>query len=108
MSQLVLTDSDNGKTMSVQVGNLVIVRIAENPSTGYRWEIEKQDTQLLELQNSDYKATTEGLAGGGGERSFTFRAAQTGNTEIRLKLWRQWVGDSSVIKRYSATVQIQA
>lgn len=107
MPQLVLTDSDNGKTVSVQVGNLVTVRISENPTTGYRWAIDQQDNHLLELQTSDYKATTEGLMGGGGERSFTFRAAQQGNTEIRLKLWREWVGNNSIVNRYAATLQIQ-
>ena len=109
MPQLVLTDSDNGTTVTVQAGDLVIVRISENPTTGYVWAIEPAASQLLVLQSSDYlPATTEPIAGSGGERSFTFQAVQSGITEIQLKLWRVWVGDSSVVQRYAVTIHVQA
>lgn len=106
MSQLTLTDNDNGKTVDVQVGDTITVCIAENPTTGYCWDNEQLDNPLLELQSSDYKSTSEGLMGGGGERSFTFRVVQAGKTEIKLKLWRVWLGDKSIAKRYSVTLQI--
>ena len=33
----VLTSADNGKTIDLRVGAAAALRLAENPSTGYRW-----------------------------------------------------------------------
>jgi hypothetical protein len=36
----------------------------------------------------------------------SFRAVATGNVELRLKLWRQWEGDKSIVDRFAATVRV--
>ena len=54
MSEIVILDSDRGKTFAVQVGDFIAILLPENPTTGYRWEISEVDNQLVESQGSDY------------------------------------------------------
>jgi predicted secreted protein len=45
---LVLSQTDNDRTVSVRVGDVVRISLPENASTGYRWTIERYDDEFLE------------------------------------------------------------
>jgi predicted secreted protein len=47
------------------------------------------------------------LPGSGGVHTFTFTAKHAGTSPLSLKAWRSWEGDSSVVARFSVTVQVQ-
>jgi inhibitor of cysteine peptidase len=106
MSPVALTQADTGKTVPVSLGSLITVCLAENPTTGYRWEMGKLDAKLVTLVNSAYAPAPGGGIGSGGERTFTFKAVGAGRCPLRLKLWRAWEGDKSVTKRFEASIEI--
>jgi len=101
-----LTRTDGGSSIELRVGDVVAVRLAENPSTGFVWSTESAGGDVLQLVASEYLPTAEGRVGGGGQRSLSFRAVATGNAELRLKLWREWEGDKSIVDRFAATVRV--
>jgi len=101
-----LTRADGGSSVQVRVGDVVAVRLAENPSTGFVWSTDSTSGDALRLVESEYLPAADGRVGGAGERSLSFRAVATGNVELRLKLWRQWEGDKSIVDRFAATVRI--
>jgi inhibitor of cysteine peptidase len=107
MPGLIVTQTDNGKSFEVHQGEVIEIRLAENPTTGYRWAIDHVDADFLTLQNSAFSPPPGAGLGGGGERTFTFTATQTGTARIQLKLWREWEGDRSITDRYALTVQIR-
>jgi inhibitor of cysteine peptidase len=107
MPGLVVTQADNGKSFEVHQGEVIGIRLEENPSTGYRWAIDHVDADFLTLQNSAFSPTSGGGIGSGGERTFTFKATKTGTAHIQLKLWREWEGDRSITNRYTLTIQIR-
>lgn len=39
MSEIVISDSDRGKTVAAHVGDVIAIHLAENPTTGYCEEI---------------------------------------------------------------------
>jgi len=100
----VLTSSDNGRTVDVRVGAEVALRLPENPSTGYGWAVDA-DTPLVEIERGDYVPTSN-AAGGGGEARWLMRAMVPGTTQIKLKRWREWEGERSVVERYEVTLKI--
>jgi inhibitor of cysteine peptidase len=106
--KVMLTATDNGKTVPVHTGDQVTIQLAENPSTGYLWAIDKTDNAVLSLQDSDYTPTPGGALGSGGTRVFTFVAKKPGTAHLQLKLWRSFEGDSSILQRYAVTIQVQS
>ena len=106
-------EQDNNRAVNVVVGQRFVVRLNENPTTGYVWAIDGQPT-LFVLQSSDYVADAQPnaqgkvLVGGGGQRSFAFVAKKPGTTTLKLKQWRPWQGDSSIVDTFSVDVHVNA
>ncbi len=108
MSKFTLTEVDKGKSLEVHQGDEIVIRLKENPTTGYRWAVDKTDDEILTLQNSGFSPTPGAGVGGGGSRTFTFKAKKPGSVHLQLKLLRAWEGDSSIIDRYDVTIQVQS
>ena len=106
MSTVTLTPADNGRTVEVRAGDAVVVRLQENPTTGYRWAAEPTG-EAVALEGFEYVGSGSAV-GGGGERVFTFRAKQAGSAAVRLKLWREWEGEGSVTRSFTVTVRVHA
>ncbi|MDT5306231.1 MAG: inhibitor of cysteine peptidase [Mycobacterium sp.] len=101
----VLTAADNGRTVELPVGDEVALHLPENATTGYRWAIDSADANLVDIKEGQYVSTSEKM-GGGGEAQWLIKAKAPGATSIKLKRWRQWEGESSVVERYEITLRI--
>jgi inhibitor of cysteine peptidase len=108
MSTVRLTETDSGRLVVLHRGDELIVELAENPTTGYTWALETQGAPALRSVSSDFKSSTDRLAGAGGVCRFCFEAAAPGTAELRLKLWRDWEGDASAIKRVTVPIEVRA
>lgn len=104
---LTLLAEDSGKTLEVTVGDRVQLQLAENPSTGYQWAVDTVEASRLLLEGSDYAQESGGRAGSWGTRTFRFRILAPGEAPLRLKYWRQWEGDRSIVNRFALTVRIR-
>jgi inhibitor of cysteine peptidase len=87
-----------GETIPVEVGDTLELKLAENPTTGYRWQVDKNTSDLLELQTSDYAPMGTGL-GAAGLRTFTFKVARPGTARLRLASIREWEGPDRAVER---------
>ncbi len=101
----VITEADDGATIEIHVGESATLALSENPTTGYRWEIAPQQRTVVEIRDRPYKSQSNAI-GGGGEASWTLRAVEPGETTLSAKLWRQWEGDGSIVKRFTARVKV--
>jgi inhibitor of cysteine peptidase len=81
---------DNGKTVSVPVGQHFRVVLKENPTTGYKWDVPEFDEQCLSLESNDYTLADGGGVGGGGVRQFEFAVRSACKTTLRLVNKRSW------------------
>jgi len=106
MSTVTLGAVENGKVVEAVVGDVIVVRLTENPTTGYRWSPESVAGRLLETEDDTFVLDSGPQMGRGGTRQFRFRVKASGTTPINLKHWREWAGEDSVTERY--TVQVQA
>jgi inhibitor of cysteine peptidase len=106
MSTISLGTVDNGTTIDAVVGDVIVVRLTENPTTGYRWSLESVEGSLLTIEDDTFVLDSGPPMGSGGTRQFRFRTTAAGATPIHLKHWREWAGEDSVTERY--TVQVQA
>ena len=100
---MVVDEQQAGRRIDVRLGDVVTVRLKENPTTGYRWAVEQAGGLQLE---GDRNAGVGPAPGAGGVRELDFRAGTPGDHELRLKQWRDWQGDASVIGRFLLSVHV--
>jgi inhibitor of cysteine peptidase len=103
-----LTAADNGRNLAATPDDEIIVVLAENPTTGYRWHADVQGDAVA-LESDGYQPPPqpeppEPVFGRGAQREFRFRVVAAGNAVLELKLWREWEGDPSVVERVTLTV----
>lgn len=101
-----VTRADNGRLLTLQVADRLLIQLDENSTTGFRWAIDTIDDHILGMESATYVPLGAGAIGGGGTRHFTFVAKQSGVMPVRFKLWREWLGDASVTQRYELTVRV--
>lgn len=106
MSTVTLTKADAGSSVKARRGDIVVISLPENATTGYTWALDNLDPNILRFKDSTYSLSAGGGIGGGGIRTFTFNAINVGGVNLNLKLRREWTGDASIIDRYSATINV--
>jgi predicted secreted protein len=98
--------ADSGKTIQLQQGDSLVLQLSANPTTGYHWVIEQNDSTRLPLQSSDYSADNPGTIGGGGTTSFTFKAMQPGTVSLALQYQGPQTQNPPIANTFTLTVQI--
>ncbi len=101
-----VVEKDNGTTVDIGLNETVRITLPENATTGYSWTVESYDKELFNelFSEAHYPATT--AVGSGGEVGFIFKGKKSGTGDIKLKHWRSWEGDSSVIGRFHIKIHV--
>jgi inhibitor of cysteine peptidase len=92
----VYTEEDSGRTVNENLGEEFSVRLAENPTTGYQWNMTAADG-LEPIRDAYIPSNPSGqIAGSGGIHSFTYKAVATGVHNIHGEYRRPWVPAGTV------------
>jgi inhibitor of cysteine peptidase len=84
---LELTKADSGKRARLWPGNVVVIRLPGNPTTGYQWQAVPTGSAVVRMMGQpQYAASPQvpGMTGAGGTYTFMFQAVQPGAGTIRL------------------------
>ncbi len=85
---------DNGGEVTLKSGNVLVLSLDSNPSTGYRWEVRDINTSILEqIGTSEYRASEvkdPPVVGAGGTEIFHFRAITEGTNSLQLIYKQPW------------------
>jgi len=100
--------SNQGRTVEVHQGDSILIRLDESPTTGYRWEVHKINSSILEIQGSDY-LMAHGVTdiGGGGTRTIRFRTKSNGEGLIQLRLRRAWEPEDVFLEHFETTIIVK-
>lgn len=82
---------------------VLTVQLKENPTTGYRWIVE--ETSGIEQIGNNFMS--DNGIGASGLRVFQFRTTHVGSYELRMKNWREWEGEASVIQRFQVKIIVK-
>jgi inhibitor of cysteine peptidase len=96
-----LTRADADSEQSAIVGEEIIVRLEETPTTGYRWQPETEGLELLE----DRYDPPSGAQGGTGYRILRYRATTAGSAEVQAVERRPW--ESSAVDRFHVRLTVR-
>src|SRR5688572_2556207 len=105
MAEIEVTQS--GSTVSLSVGDDIVVRVPEMPSTGYAWTIITVDPALRLVESSFVPPAGNGsqpAPGSGGMRVIRMRAAAAGEAGAELMLKRPW--ESTPVETFTFRVTV--
>jgi len=104
---LTLTEENNGGTVALKVNDLMRVQIDGNPTTGYTWETENLDTNVLAQVGEAKFTQSSTLVGAGGTFLFTFKALKAGVIHLHLIYPRTFEKNTPPAQIFDVTVEIQ-
>ena len=104
MTHYTLGDSHDGSILCLHVGDIVVLRLRENPTTGYRWEI--ATTMGFVLEADDFIRVPTVDTGGCGERTLRFKVSVEGAACIETVL-RRSQQTTPPLKSFSATAAVR-
>jgi predicted secreted protein len=85
---------DEGGQVELEQGQILVVTLDSNPTTGYSWEqAENQESYLEQMGQPEFKQSLTGgrpVAGGGGWEIFRFKAISAGQMTLQLIYHRPW------------------
>ena len=90
-----LGDSDNGRTVTLNIGNELEIALSGNPTTGYTWQLVAVNAQILAQDRDPVYYANSDATGAGGSYVFHFKAMGSGQTTLTLANRRSWNGESA-------------
>lgn len=88
----VLYQGDDGKTFTFQVGEQFTIKLPENPSTGYQWNLQTdpKSQMVVSVLSDQFTHSKSELIGAGGDRIFQYQATNSGTVRIYGFHRRSW------------------
>ncbi|HEY7431804.1 MAG TPA: protease inhibitor I42 family protein [Streptosporangiaceae bacterium] len=93
----------SGATVSASESDRIVIRLPENPSTGYQWSVAELGGPL-EIVSNEYVMAGQIVPGAAGERVVVVRPRAPGSARLRLQLKRSWERDS--VDRFDVGVDV--
>ncbi|MDY9927691.1 protease inhibitor I42 family protein [Methanosarcina sp.] len=113
--QQVVTEANNGTTISLEKGETFYLRLQENPSTGYSWELNLSHGLNTTGNTTDTSGTyyppesKEGeqpLVGAGGVHLWEIRADSEGSQQVNAIYKRSWENETGTEDRFTLSVEV--
>ncbi|HLH61487.1 MAG TPA: protease inhibitor I42 family protein [Ktedonobacteraceae bacterium] len=99
-------ESSNGQEIDLQTGQKFEVRLRENPTTGFRWNVLSGGEPTCKTLADVYEPPDSGLHGQEGTRYWRFEAVQAGYAHIELLYRRSWESAGNAARRFILNVRV--
>jgi inhibitor of cysteine peptidase len=100
-----LSQIDNGKSISLAMGEMLTLSLTENPTTGYRWQLDSPKGGVLRIADDKFQPVG-GQVGGSGIRTLSLVAAEKGSYRLSLSLKRAWETPESGIEEFTLQLNV--
>ena len=106
-SSIALND-DADCPLTLQPGQMLIVSLPSNPTTGYRWNLrEVSAEQLKSLGPEVFSSPKSDVIGGDGLSTWRFEAAEAGSGRLYLTYQRPWEVDAEPAGLFDCRIEVQ-
>jgi len=107
VAPVILTEENDGETITMQVGQELHIFLGGNPTTGYMWASEGLDSKFLALaEEPEYSAASDAI-GSGGEFDFFFTMKAPGETVVTLEYKRSFEKEVEPIRTFSVKLLVE-
>jgi predicted secreted protein len=98
-------ESADGRQIELPVSEVLEVRLAENPTAGFRWNLVADGRPVCVLDSDGFEPAG-GPPGHGGRHVWRFRAAQPGEAAIELHYARSWQRGQAPAQRFALLLRV--
>lgn len=93
--------------LELEVGDKIRLELCSNATTGFQWEYQITQENVLKEEDHDYKEPENGLIGSAGLELWTFEAVGAGETEVEMEYSQPWEGGEKEVWTYTMTVTVK-
>jgi len=107
----VVATGSSRKPIALRPGQELLVRLAANPTTGYRWALAPATGATIVMSASPVfqeDAPAKGRMGAGGRETWRFMALAPGREDIVLEYRRPWEKDAPPARTERLSVEVRA
>jgi len=90
-----------------EIGDKIRARLCSNPTTGFKWEYEMSNRNVLKEEDYDFEEPKGNVSGASGIEMWTFEAVEKGTTEVRMEYSQPWEGGLKKEWTYIMTVTVE-
>jgi predicted secreted protein len=91
----------------VEIGDKIRAKLCSNPTTGFKWEYEMSNENVLKEEDYDFEEPKGDVVGAPGIEVWTFEAVNKGTTEVHMAYSRPWEGGEKEEWTYTITVTVE-
>ncbi|WP_048136639.1 protease inhibitor I42 family protein [Methanosarcina horonobensis] len=108
-TEQVITEAANGTNITLEKGETFYLRLEENPTTGYSWELNL--SQGLDNVSGTYyppesKEGEQPLVGAGGVHLWEIKAMAEGTQQVTAVYRRSWENETGTEDRFTLNVEV--
>jgi inhibitor of cysteine peptidase len=96
----------NGREVVLAVGDAVVISLAENPTTGFRWDLVAKPEPACQLVKSTFEPAM-GPLGKGGTHRWQYQAVRSGTAEIALEYRRPWERNTPPAQTFKLSLRVR-
>ncbi len=104
--QVTISEDDNGRIISLNTGDTLVVVLNSNPSTGYSWEVRLPAMGVLEQIGEARYSSGGNMPGSGGTVTMRFRAVRWGWADLLL-VYRRPFENTGPVETFAVTVSVR-
>jgi inhibitor of cysteine peptidase len=99
--------TDNGSQVSLAQGQILVVTLESNPTTGYSWQADGLAGDVLQqVGEAEFQAQSD-LLGAPGVEILRFQATGSGQVELKLVYHRPWEQGVAPLQTFSVQVTVR-
>jgi inhibitor of cysteine peptidase len=108
--QQLITEADNGKNISLKNGETFYLKLKENPTTGYSWELNLSQG-LTNISGTYYppessKNKEQPIVGAGGVHIWEIKAVAAGSQQVKGIYRRLWENITGTEDNFTLNVEV--
>ena len=102
----IITEAENGTSISIKNGEIFILQLRENPSTGYLWELNMSEGLNILSDGYAQDEAPEGQVGVPGTHSWVIEAVSQGSQQVNGIYKRSWENTTGTEENFTLAVEV--
>ena len=97
--------SADGRELVLRIGETLVLALAENRTTGYRWQFISNAEPVCKLRGDHIEPA--GSLGAGGAHTWEFEATATGEAHLNMAYARAWDPAGSPAGTFEVSLKVE-